>query len=166
MGQQPSRGLVHERPQGASDEWYTPSEVFDALGLRFDLDPASPVAGPVPWVPADRFYTKNDNGLWLPWEGRVWLNPPYGRDIPVWLDRMASHGNGIALLFARTDTRWFHRYVTTADAVVFGYDRMYFVMPSGERGRAPAGSVFFAWGADNAEALLRANLGTPMRVLR
>lgn len=51
-------GQVTER---TSAEWYTPPSIFEALGLRFDLDPASPEAGPVPWVPADRFMSPTDN---------------------------------------------------------------------------------------------------------
>jgi hypothetical protein len=42
---------------GGDVEWYTPPEIFDALGIHFDIDAASPQSGPVPWVPADRFIT-------------------------------------------------------------------------------------------------------------
>lgn len=51
----------HEPSIGASDDWYTPAEIFDALGLMFDLDPCSP--GPGHWVPARRIYTKTDDGI-------------------------------------------------------------------------------------------------------
>lgn len=56
-------GFGYEIPQqGNSVEWYTPPEIFDALGLRFDLDPAAPPGG-VPWVPATRHLSKDGLGV-------------------------------------------------------------------------------------------------------
>ncbi|MBF0326024.1 MAG: hypothetical protein HQL42_13265 [Alphaproteobacteria bacterium] len=66
----------HEPSIGGSDDWYTPPDISEALGLIFDLDPCSP--GPGHWVPALRIYTKGDDGLAQPWEGLVWMNPPFG----------------------------------------------------------------------------------------
>lgn len=57
-----------------SDAWYTPSWVFEGLGLMFDLDVAAP-AEPLPWIPARMSYTVADDGLSLPWHGTVWCNP-------------------------------------------------------------------------------------------
>jgi hypothetical protein len=51
----------HERSTGATDDWYTPREIFAALKLTFDLDPCSP--GRDHWVPARRIFTKADDGL-------------------------------------------------------------------------------------------------------
>src|SRR6516164_79110 len=48
---------LHEQSIGATNEWYTPSYVFDALGCRFDLDAASPGRVITPWIPADEFIT-------------------------------------------------------------------------------------------------------------
>jgi len=75
----------HEPSIGLSSDWYTPPEIFDTLGLVFDLDPCSP--GPEHWVPARRVYTKADDGLTQPWEGLVFMNPPFeGRNGHVpWL---------------------------------------------------------------------------------
>lgn len=54
-------------------------------------------------------------GLLMPWDGRIWLNPPYHRrTISAWLGRMAAHGRGTALIFARTDTAAFHAFVWQA----------------------------------------------------
>jgi hypothetical protein len=153
--------LVHERPGGPT-EWYTPPLVFEALGISFDLDPCSPGPHIVPWIPARTHYTKADGGLNLPWHGRVWLNPPYGRGLDQWLQRFAAHQNGIALVFARTDTRWFHRYAAYADAICFTHGRVSFVSPSAASNRADTpgcGSILLAYGRVCVGALQRSGLG-------
>ena len=122
-------GLVHER-SGGPTEWYTPAAIFDALGIEFDLDPCSPGPLVVPWIPARTHYTQAENGLTQPWHGRVWLNPPYGPGLDRWLRRFCAHRNGIALVFARTDTQWFHTYAVRADAVCFTRGRIAFVSPA------------------------------------
>lgn len=65
-----------------NNEWYTPRPFLDAAHEVMggvDLDPASnPLANEA--VRAARFYTIDDDGYSLPWQGRVWLNPPYGTD--------------------------------------------------------------------------------------
>lgn len=154
-------GLVHERPGGPA-EWYTPRSVFAALGISFDLDPCSPGARVVPWIPVGTHYTAAEDGLMQPWHGRVWLNPPYGRGIERWLERFAEHRNGIALIFARTDTRWFHHYAGGADALCFTRGRIPFVSPatSSSISTGPGcGSVFFAYGRQCVDALRRSGLG-------
>jgi DNA N-6-adenine-methyltransferase (Dam) len=78
-----------------SDERYTPRWIFDGLGLMFDLDPASPVEGG-DCVPARRKYTRLDDGLAQPWEGLVWLNPPFSEST-AWAARFRDHRNGVFL---------------------------------------------------------------------
>ena len=76
----------HENPGGVvqSNEWYTPPEIFTALKVNFDLDVASPI-NPIPWIPAEKHFNKNDDGLTQLWYGFVWCNPPYGRETGLWL---------------------------------------------------------------------------------
>lgn len=155
----PVSGFTHERSRGQSAEWYTPPEVFQALGISFDLDPASP-AGGLPWVPAERSLSRVEDGLSQSWRGRVWLNPPYGRGVGQWLERLASHGDGLALVFARTDTRWYQRSLRQATAVCFVAGRLSFVRPGGvQAGSAGAPSVLLAFGLPCALALSESGLG-------
>jgi hypothetical protein len=134
------------------------------LGLSFDLDPAAPRGG-VPWVPAAHHFSTDDDGLSRPWHGRVWLNPPYGRQVGDWLERLAAHGDGMALVFARTDTDWFRRAFTSATAVCFISGRLRFVAGDGRApGSAGAPSVLLAYGLSCAVALTAARLG-PVCVL-
>lgn len=138
-----------------SVEWYTPQWIFDALGIDFDLDPASPHDYETA-VPAAVKYTIFDNGLKKPWIGKVWLNPPYGPKTSIWIRRMIQHGNGIALVFSRTDAAWCQEAMKEASATLFMGGRVQFV-PGREnehkRGRCGAGTVLFAFGEECTNAL-------------
>lgn len=159
-GTSSSGGFRHESPVGASVEWFTPPGIFEALGIEFDLDPAAP-AGGVPWVPAKRYFTREDDGLAQPWCGRCWVNPPYGRSIARWLTRLAVHGDGIALVFARSDTIWFQTSVARATAICFVAGRLKFIPGDGrtEVSTAGAPSMLLAYGLPCAIALTESNLG-------
>ena len=148
----------HESPVAATMTWLTPPAIIQALG-PFDLDPCTPPE--MPWETAAKRYTEEDNGLIQPWEGRVWLNPPYGREIDAWMEKMALHGNGIALTFARTETAMWHQYVwPVADAILFVRGRLHFHKPDGARAKANAGapSALIAYGRENARRLKAAGI--------
>jgi hypothetical protein len=136
--------------QLTSDDYYTPAWIFDALGLHFDLDVASPPDGP-PFVPCERYYTQEDDGLAQPWHGRVWMNPPFSECTP-WVQRWTEHGNGIALLpFAKS--RWMNTLWDTPTAAV---------VPLPSSFKFVGGSIFistalWAIGADNVAAI--SNIG-------
>lgn len=112
-------------------ELYTPSSIFEGLPIDFDLDPCSPVAGPV--TPAKKHYTKLEDGLAQPWHGVVWLNPPYQRfEIGKWIAKLREHGQGVALVYARTDTKWFHDNLP--DTILFLKGRVNFYQKEGAAG--------------------------------
>ncbi|WIB65620.1 DNA N-6-adenine-methyltransferase [Curtobacterium sp. MCBD17_040] len=117
-------GFTHESPKSQSISWYTPPEIFDALDLIYDLDPCSPGLD-ASFVPAISCYTEADDGLTSPWHGLCWVNPPYD-NTRAWLQKLADHGDGIALVFARTDTTWFHEAAARADVVCFISGRIRF----------------------------------------
>jgi hypothetical protein len=97
-----------------------------------------------------------DDGFALPWSGRVWLNPPYGKQTALWLARLADHGNGIALVFARTETAMFARHVwPRASGVLFLAGRVTFCRRDGRLAQKNAGapSCLVAYGQDNANVL-------------
>lgn len=143
----------HQSAKMRTDEWLTPPEILNALG-EFDLDPCAPINRP--WNMAKEHFTVMDNGLKKDWSGRVWLNPPYGLQCAKWLNRLALHGNGIALIFARTETDMFFEHVWgKADAILFIKGRLHFHNTEGQRARANAGapSVLVAFGYENVSVL-------------
>jgi hypothetical protein len=149
----------HQQPhRGKTDDWLTPPEVVAALG-HFDLDPACPPS--MPWPTADRMLTPADDGFNSDWSGRVWLNPPYGPETGRWLWRLADHGDGVALVFARTETADFFRCVwDRADAVLFLKGRLHFHDRNGVRAKFNSGapSVLVAYGDRNCDSLDRCGL--------
>jgi DNA N-6-adenine-methyltransferase (Dam) len=149
-------GFAHDRTTGKED-WLTPPAMLRALGT-FELDPCSPMARP--WDTAAVHYTVADNGLNKPWLGRVWLNPPYGNQTEKWMRRMAEHNDGVALIFARTETGSFHPWVWKhACGVMFLRGRVRFWTKEGrEGGPAGAPSCLVAYGAANASAVQRCGM--------
>lgn len=156
----------HHSANAMKDEWLTPPDLLEKLG-HFDLDPCSPINRP--WDTAAHHLTIQDNGLTSEWRGRVWCNPPYGLAAAKWLARLADHGNGIALIFARTETRMFFDHVwPKADALLFLEGRLYFHHVDGRRASANAGapSCLVAYGRNNAEVLRACTLAGQFIELR
>jgi len=148
----------YENGSEYSDEWYTPPEIFEQMKETFDLDPCSP--GKSHWVPAKEIYTKKDNGLIMPWNGFIFMNPPFsGRNghLP-WLDKFLYHGQGIGLARAYTSSKWFQDYMSKMDGIFFPRGKTKFIKSTGEIGKAPGhGVVFFALGYRACNALKRMN---------
>jgi phage N-6-adenine-methyltransferase len=146
------------------DDYGTPPDFWQRLDdeFHFQLDAAA-------WdwnAKAPAWLTVFEDSLTLDWRWVceevlgvplvVWLNPPYGSQLKVWLKRLAEHGNGIALVPARTEVEsWFWPYVwEAADTVLFLRGRLYFLTPEGEeRGNAGHGSVLVAYGYQASERL-------------
>ncbi len=120
---------------------------------EFDLDPCTPVNPP--FTHAKTNYTILDNGLKKEWFGRVYMNPPYGKGMENWIEKLKKHGNGIALIFARTETKCFFNHIwNDAHAVLFVKGRIKFYNLEGIQGGTPgAPSVIIAYGEINAQIL-------------
>jgi phage N-6-adenine-methyltransferase len=157
----------HHSARSKTDEWLTPPRILRALG-PFDLDPCSPVDRP--WDTAARHLTIADDGLDHPWEGRVWLNPPYS-DVESWIRRLAAHDNGIALVFARTETAWWFESIwPRASALLFLRGRITFHHGDGSASRAGHNSggpsVLVSYGPANADTLAACGLAGAVVDLR
>jgi len=146
------RGRMDVHFSSESPEHYTPQIVIDAvldcLG-EIDLDPCSN-SHHSPQIPAANHYTRDDDGLAQQWAGRVYMNPPYGREIGPWVEKLCSEheaGNvaaAIALVPARTDTQWFKRLQDYCWCAVEG--RLRFV--GNDDSAAPFPSSIFYLGED------------------
>jgi hypothetical protein len=152
----------HKQMKG-SFEWYTPEYIVRSLGA-FDLDPCSPEIPP--YKIAEKRFIGVDMGLMQNWEGRVFCNPPYGKEAKFWVEKCAAHGNAICLIFCRTDTATFQNIIfPTASSILFFRGRINFLkggtlIP----GTAASASVLIAWGENNARALDVCGLGYNVRL--
>lgn len=98
-----------------SDNWSTPQDLFDELNeeFHFTLDPCADETN----HKCNKYYTKEQDGLLQTWgDENVFCNPPYGKEIALWVESCywhgcLSHGIAVMLIPARTDTKWFHNYI-------------------------------------------------------
>jgi site-specific DNA-methyltransferase (adenine-specific) len=123
-----SRGRLEYLYSSATDEWATPRQFFDLLDaeFHFTLDPcATPENAKAP-----RFFTRESDRLKHSWPGSVFMNPPYGRDIPKWMAKAYLESRRgslvVCLIPARTDTRYWHEFVMHADEIRFVRGRLRF----------------------------------------
>ena len=137
------KAWAHERSPDGKDEWLTPPWIIQKLG-KFDLDPCAPINPP--WSTAAHHYSILDDGLTAPWTGRVWMNPPYGRSTGPWMRRLVRHGNGIALIFARTETKLFFEYVWGFGGCGLVPARSIKVLPCGREASCKLGWRTFVFG--------------------
>ncbi|PRY90601.1 DNA N-6-adenine-methyltransferase [Mongoliibacter ruber] len=148
----------HQSSKMKNDEWLTPPEIINALG-PFDLDPCSPINRP--WDTASTHFSKVENGLTKDWFGRVWCNPPYGDQSKVWLEKLAAHKNGIALIFARTETTTFFDWAwEKAYGMLFIRGRLSFYTVEGIKAKANSGgpSVLIAFNESNFNSLIKSGI--------
>jgi len=127
-----------------TDLWSTPQDFFDKVDqeFHFDLD----VCATLENAKCEKFFTREDDGLSQDWTGTCWMNPPYGREISRWVKK-ASEADApvIALLPARTDTKWFHQYIQGKAEITFIKGRLKF----GEsKNSAPFPSMLVVWSKD------------------
>jgi len=146
------------------DEYYTPKEIIEALG-HFDLDPATPINPR--WRTADVMYTKEDDGLSKEWFGRVFLNPPYSRPlIEQFMQKMAAHGNGIALVVPKMGTKMFRDVIfPSCTAMYILSERIKFYDVNWVQQKSPiCQSMLIAFGEENKEAIRRSGLKGTMLI--
>lgn len=111
-----------------TDEWATPASLFDELDQEFGF--TLDVCALPHNAKCERYFSPADDGLTQAWEGTCWMNLPYGRSIGRWVRKaFESSREGatvVCLIPARTDTAWWHEYVTKADEVRFVRGRLRF----------------------------------------
>lgn len=135
-----------------SDDYYTPRWIFDALQITFDIDVASPPGGP-PFTPCHKYFSQLDDGLIQPWEGTVFLNPPFSDTTP-WVTKWLDHANGV-ILVPMSKSRWFDRIWNSDAATCALPSTLKFEDPKGGNGSIFISCIMAALGEPNVQALHR-----------
>ena len=119
LGVTPRRARVTDNIHFSSrtDLWETPQDLFEDLDREFGF--TCDVCALPDNAKCAKFYSPIENGLRQPWTGVCWMNPPYGRAIGLWIVKAYHAAQAgatvVALVPARTDTRWWHEYVMKAE---------------------------------------------------
>jgi len=136
-------------------EWFTPKHLFDELDAEFEftLDPCAPI-DPKHRLPVEHHFTLEDNGLILPWHGRVFMNPPYGWHVTErWIEKACLEAGRdeveivVGLIPSHTDTEWFHEYVLDRAEIRFLRGRVKFHNSKAESYRGRIGNLIVIWQA-------------------
>ena len=151
----------------ARHDWETPPVLFAALDAQFHF--TLDVCALPRNAKCARYFTPADDGLTRSWRGETcWMNPPYGRAIGAWVARAhheTQHDENtcvVALLPARTDTRWWHEHVMAARDIYLLRGRLRFV---GAASSAPFPSAIAVWtGAGSAPPRIRSLAGPPYQL--
>ena len=108
------------------EDWETPHELFDKLNREFNF--TVDVASSEENNKCNRYYTEKENGLKQNWDNEiVWCNPPYGRKIGDWVKKASESNTTVVMLLpARTDTKWFHKYIYNKAEIRFIKGRLKF----------------------------------------
>lgn len=136
-------GKMEVHYSSKKQDWETPNDLFDLINEEFNL--RIDVCASADNTKCMTFFDPKIDGLKQDWSGlRCWMNPPYGREIGSWVEK-AFKSNAeivVALLPARTDTVWFHKYIYNRAKIRFIRGRIKFM---GGKHAAPFPSMIVIW---------------------
>ena len=100
--------------------WETPQNLFDKLDKEFNF--TLDVCATDETAKCNNYFTPKENGLIQEWKGNCWMNPPYGREIGIWIKKAWEESKKgtkvVCLIPARTDTKYWHEYIFTYAAEI------------------------------------------------
>jgi ParB family chromosome partitioning protein len=156
---------AHVGQNSGENEWYTPKVYIDAARYvmsSIDIDPASSdKANEI--VKATKYYTIDDNGLEQPWDGNVWMNPPYAQPLVSYFTKTLIEKwisgeiqQACVLVNNATETNWYQPMLDYANAVCFIKGRVKFINKNGNPSGAPLQGQTVLYFGGNIEKFTKA----------
>jgi hypothetical protein len=150
-------------------DWETPWSLVrwaerSIMGHTFTLDACAKdqnAAKAPTWIPPEV------DGLSTPWTGRVYCNPPYGREQIRWIERAHEQSKDgadfvVMLLPARTDTRVFHRVIAPNAEVILLAGRVRFELDGVPQDAAPFPSMLAVFSRYRRAGIFVADVGNAL----
>lgn len=132
------------------DTWETPQDLFDRLNAEFNF--TTDVCATSDTAKCKKYFTPETDGLMQNWHGVCWMNPPYGKQIGIWLQKAYNESlkgaTVVCLIPSRTDTTYWHKYCMKAAEIRFVKGRLKF---GGLKSSAPFSSAIIVFGEHNGE---------------
>ncbi len=128
-----TKSFVKTDPQNHNSEntWFTPKVFVETLG-EFDLDPCTSINRPFDTAKNHYCLDGNQDGLSLPWEGRLFINPPYGKELCGFVERFINEKpKGVMLIFARMGSKEMQSILRSGAFVYLLRKRIHFVEKNG-----------------------------------
>lgn len=127
------------------DDWETPPDTFEWACRVTGIDPVLDVCATAENTKCGKYYTVEDNALRQDWKDAFWMNPPYS-NVDMWIRKAVEESNlwgthGLALVFAKVDTKWFHDVIYPVHELYFPRGRVKFLDGGKERQSAPYPSM-------------------------
>ena len=138
--------------RNGDNTWFTPLEILDKLG-RFDLDPCSMSFRPFSIAEKTVEHDKGECGLSIPWQGRVFINPPYGKEMSPFIKKFIKEKpSGVMLIFARMGNKDVQSLVKEGAYFLMLRKRIKFISREGIQGdSAGADSCLVSWNKEELE---------------
>lgn len=114
----------------SENTWFTPKSIIEKLG-SFDLDPCTSIHRPFDIGKDSICYDAGQNGLTIPWQGRVFVNPPYGKEIGPFIEKFSIHRDGLMLIFARMGSVYIQELLKSGAFIYCLRKRIHFLEKNG-----------------------------------
>lgn len=139
------------------EDWETPQDFYDRLNAKYHFE--WDLAASDDNAKCSCYFTRDDNSLEQDWEGlsgNLFLNPPYGRELKLWVKKAATTGlkdkqNLVMLIPSRTDTSYWHDYIFGKANITFIRGRLKFELDgvSGDSAPFPSAVVIYTGDGDD-----------------
>jgi len=132
------------------DEYETPKNLLVDAIHKYKIFPKLDVSATPENSKCPDFFTKEQNALELSWTRDFFMNPPYSKVEKfmkkAYYQHLENNVNALILVYAKTDTKWWHKFVENKAEIHFIEGRIKFLKNGFvTKNSAPYGSVWIIY---------------------